>query len=280
MKNTKTTIVSMLISLLLVGIGVYLFILDNERRHIKLTDKNIHIVLSESEWTTKNYELTIKYDGLASRHIKGYSFDGGNNWSSSNLYYVEKNEQLKIEVKDINNKIYSFDYEIKNIDREGPKIEVQDNIQVLRGSKVNFDDYVTVTDEGSGLRDKVVYTPNSIDTSKLGEYTVQIYAIDKLANKTISSMKVNVVDKIQPVNVSKIVIEPNKVELKVDEENILNVSIEPKNATNKTLKWSSSDESIVSVDVGGKIKALKAGEATVTVTSENGVNSSCLIIVK
>lgn len=280
MKSTKTNIMSMLVFLVLVGIGVYLFIIDNERRHIKLTDKNIHIVLSENEWTSKNYELTIKYDGLASKHIKGYSFDGGKSWSNSNIYYVEKNEKLNIEIKDINNKVYSFDYDIKNIDREGPIIEVQDNIQVLKDSKINYSDYVKVTDEGSGLRDEVVYTPNTIDTTKLGEYTVQIYAIDNLANKTISSMKIKVVNKIENVNVSKISIEPSTLEMKVDEENILNINIEPKNATNKNIKWSSSDESIVTVDVGGKVKAIKEGNATITATSSNGVVSTCIISVK
>ena len=56
---------------------------------------------------------------------------------------------------------------MKNIDREGPKIEVQENIQVLKGSEVNYSDFVKVNDEGIGLRDDVVYTPNSIDTSKI-----------------------------------------------------------------------------------------------------------------
>lgn len=280
MKSAKTNIMSMLVFLVLVGIGVYLFIIDNERRHIKLTDKNIHIVLSENEWTSKNYELTIKYDGVASKHIKEYSFDGGKSWSNSNIYYVEKNEELNIEIKDINNRIYSFNYEIKNIDKEGPKIEVQDSIQVLRGSKINYSDYVKVTDEGSGLRDEVVYTPNQLNTSKLGEYTVLIYAIDKLANKTISSMKINVVNKIENINVSKININPSSLDMKKDEENILNINIEPKNATNKNIKWSSSDESIVTVDIGGKVKALKEGTAIITATSSNGIVSTCNINVK
>jgi len=280
MKSAKTNIMSMLVFLVLVGIGVYLFIIDNERRHIKLTDKNIHIVLSENEWTSKNYELTIKYDGVASKHIKEYSFDGGKSWSNSNIYYVEKNEELNIEIKDINNRIYSFNYKIKNIDKEGPKIEVQDSIQVLRGSKINYSDYVKVTDEGSGLRDEVVYTPNQLNTSKLGEYTVLIYAIDKLANKTISSMKINVVNKIENINVSKINIAPSSLDMKKDEENILNINIEPKNATNKNIKWSSSDESIVIVDIGGKVKALKEGTAIITATSSNGIVSTCNINVK
>lgn len=126
----------------------------------------------------------------------------------------------------------------------------------------------------------MVYTPNSIDTSKLGEYTVQIYAIDKLANKTISSMKINVVNKIENIDVSKITIEPNSLEMKVNEENLLNISVEPKNATNKNIKWSSSDVSVVTVDVGGKVKAIKEGTATITATSSNGIVSTCNINVK
>ena len=64
-KITKTGLLSVFLFIVLVGIGVFLFILDYERRQIKLSENNIQIVLSEDEWTKKDFELTIKYSGNA-----------------------------------------------------------------------------------------------------------------------------------------------------------------------------------------------------------------------
>lgn len=278
-KITKTGLLSVFLFIVLVGIGVFLFILDYERRQIKLSENNIQIVLSEDEWTKKDFELTIKYSGNASRHIKEYSFDNGKTWTKSNMIAVKDNNVLNIKVKDINNKIYSLDYEIKNIDREGPKIEVPKNIQITRGSKVNISDYVEVKDEKSGLRDEVVYTPNVLDTSKNGVQTIQIYAIDKLANKTISKIDFNIVDKAQEIAVDKISLDHNRLNLLVNEEDKLTPSITPKYATNKSIKWTSSNDKIVTVDIGGKIKAISEGEAIITATTANGKKASCEIIV-
>lgn len=51
----------------------------------------------------------------------------------------------------------------------------------------------------------------------------------------------------------------------------LKATVSPSNSTDKTLKWSSSDSSIVSVTQSGKIKGLKAGKsATITVTTNSG----------
>lgn len=44
----------------------------------------------------------------------------------------------------------------------------------------------------------------------------------------------------------------------------------PENTTDKTLEWSSSDSGVVSVNVNGRIEALKAGVATITATTKSG----------
>ena len=45
-------------------------------------------------------------------------------------------------MKDLNDKIYKTGYDLKNIDKDGPVILLDDHIKVSRFSKVNINDYV------------------------------------------------------------------------------------------------------------------------------------------
>lgn len=57
----------------------------------------------------------------------------------------------------------------------------------------------------------------------------------------------------------------------------LNATITPTNASNKTLSWSSSNPSVITVDSNGKITAIKTGTATITARATNGPYASCTI---
>ena len=54
----------------------------------------------------------------------------------------------------------------------------------------------------------------------------------------------------------------------------LSAEILPENTTDKTITWTSSDESVVTVSTKGIVKAVAAGEATVTATSSNGIKKA------
>jgi hypothetical protein len=278
-KVTKAYVNSLFLCIILVGVGVFLFKVDSTRRSVKLTKNNIQIILSDKEYTNKTIELTVKYKGMASRDIKGYSFDGGKTWSKRNIIKVEDNQTVNIAVKDINDKIYKVDYEVTNIDKEGPTIEVAENIQVQVNSKVNLDNYIKVTDNGSGLRDEVRYTPAVVDTRKIGTQTIQVYAIDKLANKTIKKVNIEVTKNAPVVNFTKLSFDKDNIELGVGEENNLALTFEPKYASTSRVKWVSSDTNVVSVDRNGKVYAKGAGSATIT-ASVDGIEATCNITVK
>lgn len=70
--------------------------------------------------------------------------------------------------------------------------------------------------------------------------------------------------------------------LVVGDELQLNVTVDPENASNKEVTWSTGgDEGVVSVSEAGMVTAVKKGAATVTATAKDGsgVNVSCAINV-
>ena len=55
----------------------------------------------------------------------------------------------------------------------------------------------------------------------------------------------------------------------------------PENATNRNVSWKSSDEAVATVDANGKVTGVKAGEAVITVTTEDGKKTNtCKVTVK
>ncbi|MDL2241757.1 Ig-like domain-containing protein [Bacteroidales bacterium OttesenSCG-928-L03] len=83
------------------------------------------------------------------------------------------------------------------------------------------------------------------------------------------------------VAVTGIVLNKTETTLDAGSEEILVPTITPKEATNQNISWSSSKTDIASVDAAGKVKGLKAGSATITVTTEDGgKTASCTVTVK
>lgn len=280
MKQMKKRTFNCLVSFLIIfGIGGYFFYLDNYRKSINLNENNIKISLSNTDFTNKNIELSVDYNGDY-RHIKEYSFDEGKTWGYNNILVLEKNNKVNIWVKDINDKIYKTNYDVKNIDKEGPVILLDDNIKVSRFSNININDYVTVYDSGVGLREEVLYTPEYLNTNILGEQKIYVYAIDKLANKTIKQINFEVVPKAEYTLARNIELNKSNVILKQGEKFTFNVTFTPKYSVNKVIRWNSSDINVVKVDNQGNIVGLTPGTATVSATTTNGIISRAIVIVK
>jgi uncharacterized protein YjdB len=82
------------------------------------------------------------------------------------------------------------------------------------------------------------------------------------------------------VPVTGVSIDKSETTVSVNGSERLNHTVEPSNATNKNVTWSSNDASIVTVDNNGNITGIAAGSATITLTSEDGgFTSSCVVTV-
>jgi hypothetical protein len=85
------------------------------------------------------------------------------------------------------------------------------------------------------------------------------------------------------VPVSGVTVSPTSRTLLVGGEYPLSANVQPANASNKTVTWSSSDETIVTFVTGssGRIKGIAVGSATITVTTEDGEKeATCNVTVK
>ena len=110
---------------------------------------------------------------------------------------------------------------------------------------------------------------------KAGQATITAKSDD--GGKT-ATCEVSVVAKA--VLVESVSLDKTSVELKEGEEVSLTATVKPGNATNKNVIWSSSNETVASV-TDGKVSALKSGETTITVTTEDGAKTAeCTITVK
>ena len=111
---------------------------------------------------------------------------------------------------------------------------------------------------------------------KAGEAVVTVTTED--GGKT-ATCKVTV--KAKAVGVTDVTLDRTELTLTEGETETLTATVKPDNADNRKVKWSSDKTDVATVDGAGKVTAVKAGEAVITVTTEDGgKTATCKVTVK
>ena len=98
-------------------------------------------------------------------------------------------------------------------------------------------------------------------------------------NGKTATVKITVVK--DDVKVKKIVLNPTSLSLRVGSAKQVKATVEPENATNGDLKWSSSNPKVATVDENGVIKGISPGTTTITVKTKDGtVTTKITVTVK
>lgn len=107
-----------------------------------------------------------------------------------------------------------------------------------------------------------------------GELVGHEYEINRINGKNVFAENV-----AEPVVVEATSVTLNKTsaELNVYENLLLTATVNPADTTDNSVTWSSSNEDILIVDETGYVTALAVGEATITVTTSNGLTATCTI---
>ena len=106
--------------------------------------------------------------------------------------------------------------------------------------------------------------------------------------KTFSSMQGNadykpyvVIEYNSKVAVKTITLSSKSFALNVNNSRVLTATVQPSNATDKSVKWSSSDTAVAVVNSKGKVTGKRAGKAVITAKSNDGkCKATCTVTVK
>ena len=110
---------------------------------------------------------------------------------------------------------------------------------------------------------------------KVGEATITVTTED--GGKT-ATCKVTVSD--TEIKVTGVTLNKTALTLNIGASETLSATVAPADATNKKVTWKSSDAAVATVDANGKVTGVKAGEATITVTTEDGgKTATCRVTV-
>ena len=251
------------------------------------TGKHANVAWTSSDASVATVDSTGKVSGLKAGTVKITATAGTNQQSDS---ITIKITGVKPEISNVIyatkpagwSKVYAYVYNDTTSKNNGkwPGVEMTQLTADDSCAKAGTYKY-EVPDLGEG-KYRVIFT-NGSGAQTPGASQPGIEFSGKVSwdgsSSTVTAVNCNIQ---QPIPVESVTISGNgvsdgKLSLKVGASAQLTATVKPDNATNKTVSWDSSDNSVAKVS-DGKVTALKAGTATITATAGD-ISSSITVTV-
>ena len=239
---------------------------------IPLTNPDVSVALSSSVFTYNGSvqvpKVTVKYKGKLLKEGTDYTQTFSDKSSKTSGKYTVRVEGIGDYSGTVRKtyKIVPAAYSIK-LNNTSINLSVGESRSLKATTNPSAaSDGVTWT-----TSDKKVATVSDGTVKAVGKGKATITA--KTSNGKTATCTVNVSAPVTGISLSS-----SKIKMNKGDSATLTADITPKDANNKTVKWSSSDSTVVSVSAG-KIIAKEAGTATITAETYNGKKATCVVTV-
>ena len=157
----------------------------------------------------------------------------------------------------------------KPVTKDGSKLYIDRDAEVAPEFSIAFDEQakaLTISDEEGDWSMKMSTATELTEVSK----------------EERTEWKLQRVRTIKPILMSLTIEEPKKTTILEGDSIVLTAVTAPAFAVNNSVTWSSSDESVATVDADGKVKAISAGSVTITATANDasGLEATCELTVQ
>ena len=176
---------------------------------------------------------------------------------------------------------------VTGISLEPTSVELVDGESITITATITPSDATNKQVKWSSSSPSILVSDGKITTSfKPGTPTTIINGRPALGHGTITAMtaegnkkaKCQVTVYARAVSVTGIRLSETSLQLNKGGSHSLKATVQPDNATEKTVQWTSSDNSVASVDQEGTITAIGGGKATIT-ASVGGYSATCAVEV-
>lgn len=191
------------------------------------------------------------------------------------VFYIHCLDSLDVTIKEVGVHVEctknSSDIPVESVtlDKEKADLEVGDTLQLKATVKPDGATHPDLDWKSDDVSVAEVDSLGNVKAVADGTTTITVYSL--YYPSVTATCKVTVK---KPVPVESVTLDQTSAELNVGGTLQLNATVSPKDATHPDLDWSSSDESVATVDGAGIVTAVADGTATITVKSTDGTGKS------